>query len=84
MAHELTITKGQAEMVYAGEPPWHGLGTKVEGCLRSAEALRIAGLDWHVEQWPLYTQGSDGTGPTGRLDGHVATSARTITGSCPS
>lgn len=37
-------------MVYTREKPWHGLGTKVEEAPTSAEALRLAGLDWRVEQ----------------------------------
>lgn len=36
-------------MFYAGrEKPWHGLGTQVEGAPTSADALRLAGLDWTV------------------------------------
>lgn len=43
-------------MMYAGEAPWHGLGTKVEGdALRSwRRTMELAGLDWHVSQAPLY------------------------------
>ena len=37
-------------MVYTREKPWHGLGTKVEEAPTSADALRLAGLDWNVEQ----------------------------------
>ena len=37
-------------MVYTREKPWHGLGTKVEDAPTSADALRLAGLDWRVEQ----------------------------------
>lgn len=37
-------------MVYTREKPWHGLGTKVEEAPTSADALRLAGLDWSVEQ----------------------------------
>lgn len=37
-------------MVYTKEKPWHGLGTKVEDAPTSADALRLAGLDWRVEQ----------------------------------
>lgn len=37
-------------MVYTKEKPWHGLGTKVEEAPTSADALRLAGLDWRVEQ----------------------------------
>ena len=37
-------------MVYTREKPWHGLGTMVEEAPTSADALRLAGLDWTVEQ----------------------------------
>lgn len=37
-------------MMYNRTVPWHGLGTKVEEAPTSADALRLAGLDWTVEQ----------------------------------
>lgn len=37
------------------EKPWHGLGTIVMKAPASAEALRLAGLDWNVVQEPIYT-----------------------------
>ena len=37
-------------MMYVREKPWHGLGTHVEEAPTSADALRIAGLDWNVVQ----------------------------------
>ena len=37
------------------EKPWHGLGTIVTEAPASADALRIAGLDWTVVQEPIYT-----------------------------
>ncbi len=40
------------------EKPWHGLGTIVMEAPTSADALRLAGLDWEVVQEPVYT-GSD-------------------------
>ena len=33
-------------MFYVREKPWHGLGTCVEEAPTSADALRLAGLDW--------------------------------------
>jgi len=56
MAHELEIKDGEARMMYAGQIPWHGLGTKVEKEVTSAAALRLAGLDWVVEKRPVYFQ----------------------------
>ena len=56
-------------MAYAGEVPWHGLGTRVEGpALTDArEMLRQAGLDWEVELAKLTTE--DGT----LVEDHFAT-----------
>tara|TARA_R100000900_G_scaffold146037_1_gene133908 strand:+ start:742 stop:1728 length:987 start_codon:yes stop_codon:yes gene_type:complete len=41
-------------MAYAGETPWHGLGTKVKENLTPLEMLKEAGLDWTVERKPAY------------------------------
>ncbi len=38
------------------EKPWHGLGTVVMEAPTSADALRLAGLDWNVLQEPVYTE----------------------------
>lgn len=47
-------------MFYAGqEKPWHGLGTQVNEAPTSADALRLAGLDWTVEGKPLYLENGD-------------------------
>jgi len=37
------------------EKPWHGLGKIVMEAPTSADALRLAGLDWNVVQEPIYT-----------------------------
>lgn len=37
-------------MMYVREKPWHGLGTMVEEAPTSADALRLAGLDWTVDK----------------------------------
>ena len=39
-------------MAYAGEVPWHGLGTKVPHDLSTDEMLKQSGLDWSVEKVP--------------------------------
>ena len=45
-------------MFYAGrEKPWHGLGTQVEEAPTSADALRLAGLDWTVQRKPIQVCG---------------------------
>lgn len=47
------------------EKPWHGLGTVVAEAPASADALELAGLDWRVEQTPIYT-------PHGQVEGYRA------------
>lgn len=42
-------------MFSARVKPWHGIGTVVEECPNSKEALGLAGLDWQVEQKDIYT-----------------------------
>ncbi len=40
MAHQISINEsGKAEMAYAGEKPWHKLGTQVPGLMTTEEAL---------------------------------------------
>ncbi len=55
MAHELEIVNGQAQMAYVGEPPWHGLGTKVPADLTPDQFMVTAGLDWKVTKEKLVT-----------------------------
>ena len=40
-------------MAYAGEVPWHGLGTKVPSDLTPEQMLQAAGLDWEVNKVDL-------------------------------
>ena len=42
MAHQVET------MAYAGETPWHGLGTRVSNDLSVDEMLEQSGLDWKV------------------------------------
>lgn len=44
-------------MMYVREKPWHGLGTMVQEVPTSEEALRLAGLDWKVDQRPIFADG---------------------------
>lgn len=55
------MTAAVETMAYAGEVPWHGLGTKVDSDLTPAEMLVAAGLDWTVEKIPAYATLADGT-----------------------
>lgn len=36
------------------ETPWHGMGEIVKEAPSSADAIRYAGLDWNVEQQPIF------------------------------
>jgi phage/plasmid-like protein (TIGR03299 family) len=44
-------------MFYEGETPWHGLGVKVEKALTAAEAIKAAGLDWEIHEYPVLVNG---------------------------
>ena len=46
-------------LFYVRETPWHGQGTRVEEAPTSEEAIRLAGLDWSVNQEKIYL--ADGT-----------------------
>lgn len=50
MGHEITRTD---RLLLHRQRAWHGLGTIVEQAPTPTEALTLAGLDWHVDQWPL-------------------------------
>ena len=56
MAHEIETINGKAQMAYAGEKPWHGLGVEVPADLTPAQMLEAAGLDWTVEKIPAYAE----------------------------
>jgi phage/plasmid-like protein (TIGR03299 family) len=47
MAHEINKNDG---LVLANEGAWHGLGTVVKGAVNPYAALRLAGLEWEVQQ----------------------------------
>ena len=49
MSHEIE------SLFYTREKPWHGLGTMVEEAPTSADAIRLAGLDWEVSQQEIVT-----------------------------
>ena len=50
MAHEIEEHDG---LVLHRNRAWHGLGTIVADAPSPAEALRLAKLDWQVEQWAV-------------------------------
>jgi phage/plasmid-like protein (TIGR03299 family) len=41
-------------MAYAGDVPWHGLGTRVSNDISIDDMLRESGLDWKVIPVPVY------------------------------
>ena len=55
MSHEVEMVEGVAQMAYAGETPWHGLGTKVAPDLSPIQIMSKAGLDWTVEKETMTT-----------------------------
>ena len=54
MAHEIEMIGDKAQMAYAGETPWHGLGTKVPADLTPDQMLDAAGLNWEVRKVPAF------------------------------
>ena len=46
-------------MMYVREKPWHGIGTMVQDAPTSADALRLAGLDWSVISNPVFVNGDE-------------------------
>lgn len=46
-------------MVSAKERPWHGIGTVVEEAPTSKDAIKIARMDWKVEQVPVMANGAE-------------------------
>jgi phage/plasmid-like protein (TIGR03299 family) len=56
MAHALEIVNGVASMFSArNKSPWHGLGHVVSEVKTAEEAIKLAGLDWHVNVEKVFT-----------------------------
>lgn len=60
MAHEVEMIDGVAQMAYAGEKPWHGLGVEVSNDLTPEQMMGKAGLNWDVQKAPLTYTNSAG------------------------
>lgn len=56
MAHMIEFMDGKASMAYAGETPWHGLGTQVPADVTPNQMLKAAGLDWRVTPVPAFAE----------------------------
>lgn len=66
MAHELEIVNGVAQMAYAGDVPWHGLGTKVSNDLTPGQMMQKAGVDWKVREVESFVEFDGKRMPTGQ------------------
>lgn len=49
MAHDLATTNRKPAMMYAGEVPWHQLGTRLDEPATAREAIEAAGLNYLAE-----------------------------------
>lgn len=69
MAHEIDQTvDARGSAMFAYQPAWHGLGTVVSEAQTSADALRLAGLDWDVALTNLVADfGEESTGDRYRV-----------------
>jgi len=66
MAHEVEMINGVAQMAYAGEKPWHGLGTEVSNDLTPEQMMVKAGLDWTVHEVESFVEFDGQRIPTGQ------------------
>lgn len=66
MAHMVEMVNGVAQMAYAGEKPWHGLGTEVSNDLTPEQIMRKAGLDWTVHEVESFVDFNGKRIPTGQ------------------
>jgi len=61
MAHDLTIREdGSVEFFSAVTKGWHELGQTTEAKVTASEAIKVAKLDWEVEQVPCLHEGING------------------------
>ena len=66
MAHQIEMVNGEAQMAYAGDLPWHGLGTKVSNDLTPQQIMQKAGVDWKVREVESFVEFDGQRLPTGQ------------------
>lgn len=49
MPHELATTNGRTAMMYTGDIPWHGLGTRLDEPATAREAIEAAGSNYDAD-----------------------------------
>ena len=60
MAHEIDTSNSRANIAYAGEKPWHGLGFQIRPDASIDEWRAAAGLDWQIKKGSMHMQTEDG------------------------
>jgi phage/plasmid-like protein (TIGR03299 family) len=65
MSHEVEMIDGVAQMAYAGETPWHGLGVAVSNELSPQQMMKKAGVDWTVRKVNSFIRVDGKQKPTG-------------------
>lgn len=76
MSHNLEITNGAARFAYAGDVPWHRLGTKMDGQQTAESMLAAAHADFTVRTHKVIACDEDGqplTNLTIDADGNLVT-----------
>lgn len=66
MSHNIEFVNGKASIAYAGELPWHGLGTAVEADLTPEQIMVASGTDWEVDLTPTFWEMNGVRRPTGQ------------------
>lgn len=64
--HNIEMIDGKAQIAYAGQLPWHGLGTEVGTDLTPEEIMVASGTDWEVGLSPTFWEMNGVRRPTGQ------------------
>lgn len=79
MSHNIEMIDGIAQMAYAGEVPWHGLGIEVPADVSATQMMVAAGLDWDVEKVDAYIEWNGSRTYTGQQALVRATDGKILT-----